>query len=211
MLLFFIKNTFTLFIIFIVKSLQKEQNSTNPLLWPPICRNKSAFTPKWFNYLDTNSIPGTYIDLCTKIAKNGHSAPSTRTSESLRKFAQLCRKKILHFTHKSAQLANSPRQGGEWDPRVFLVVEFKGLTIFEKGSCVLFLAAVLNHALLETWSLLKVYRKSAKNSVQSLPKVCPKSTKVYQCQLKVCPESAQILSKVSSNFVQKVSQKSTIV
>ena len=25
-------NTFTLFIIFIVKSLQKEQNSTNPLL-----------------------------------------------------------------------------------------------------------------------------------------------------------------------------------
>ena len=27
-------NTFTLFIIFIVKSLQKEQNSTNILLWP---------------------------------------------------------------------------------------------------------------------------------------------------------------------------------
>ena len=49
-------NTFTLFIIFIVKSLQKEQNSTNLLLWPPICRNKSAITPKWFNSLDTNSI-----------------------------------------------------------------------------------------------------------------------------------------------------------
>ena len=48
-------NTFTLFIIFIVKSLQKEQNSTNLLLWPPICRNKSAITPKWFNSLDTNS------------------------------------------------------------------------------------------------------------------------------------------------------------
>ena len=39
-------NTFTLFIIFIVKSLQKEQNSTNLLLKPPICRNKSAITPK---------------------------------------------------------------------------------------------------------------------------------------------------------------------
>ena len=48
-------NTFTLFIIFIVKSLQKGQNSTNILLWPPICRNKSAITPKWFNSLDTNS------------------------------------------------------------------------------------------------------------------------------------------------------------
>ncbi len=48
-------NTFTLLIIFIVKSLQKEQNSTNLLLWPPICRNKHAITPKWFNYLDTNS------------------------------------------------------------------------------------------------------------------------------------------------------------
>ena len=31
-----------------------KQNSTNLLLWPPICRNKSAITPKWFN-LDTNS------------------------------------------------------------------------------------------------------------------------------------------------------------
>ena len=48
-------NTFTLFIISIVKSLQKEQNSTNLLLWPPICRNKSAITSKWFNSLDTNS------------------------------------------------------------------------------------------------------------------------------------------------------------
>ena len=48
-------NTFTLFIISIVKSLQKEQKSTNLLLWPPICRNKSAITPKWFNSLDTNS------------------------------------------------------------------------------------------------------------------------------------------------------------
>jgi hypothetical protein len=48
-------NTSTLLIIFIVKSLQKEQNSTNLLLWPPICRNKHAITPKWFNSLDTNS------------------------------------------------------------------------------------------------------------------------------------------------------------
>ena len=48
-------NTFTLFIIFIVKSLKKEQKSTNPLIWPPICLNKSAITPKWFNSLDTNS------------------------------------------------------------------------------------------------------------------------------------------------------------
>ena len=38
-----------------MKSLQKEQNSTNLLLWPPICRNKSAITPKRFNSLDTNS------------------------------------------------------------------------------------------------------------------------------------------------------------
>ena len=52
------ENTYTLFVIFIVKSLQKEQNSTNLLLWPPICRNKSAITPKWFNSLDTNS---TYV------------------------------------------------------------------------------------------------------------------------------------------------------
>ena len=40
------ENTFTLLIIFIVKSLQKEQNSTNLLLQPPICRNKPAITPK---------------------------------------------------------------------------------------------------------------------------------------------------------------------
>ena len=53
-------NTFTLFIIFIVKSLQKERNSTNLLLWPPICRNKSAIPPKWFNSLETNSNLGTY-------------------------------------------------------------------------------------------------------------------------------------------------------
>ena len=39
-----------------MKSLQKEQNSTNLLLWPPICRNKSAIPPKWFNSLDTNSM-----------------------------------------------------------------------------------------------------------------------------------------------------------
>ena len=38
-----------------MKSLQKEQNSTNLLLWPTICRNNSAITPKWFNSLDTNS------------------------------------------------------------------------------------------------------------------------------------------------------------
>ena len=48
-------NTLTLLIIFIVKSLRKEQNSTNLLLWPPICQNKHSITPKWFNPLDTNS------------------------------------------------------------------------------------------------------------------------------------------------------------
>ena len=48
-------NTFTFLIIFIVKSLHKEQNSTNLLLWPPIFRNKPAITPKGFNSLDTNS------------------------------------------------------------------------------------------------------------------------------------------------------------
>ena len=30
-----------------MRSLQKEQNNTNLLLWPPICRNKRAITPKW--------------------------------------------------------------------------------------------------------------------------------------------------------------------
>ena len=55
-------NTSTLLFIFIVKSLQKEQNSTNLLLWPPICRNKPAITPKWFNSLDTNSNQRTYVD-----------------------------------------------------------------------------------------------------------------------------------------------------
>ena len=58
LLLFFKKKMEILlhfFIIFIVKSLQKEQNTTNLLLWPPICRNRSAITPKWFNSLDTNS------------------------------------------------------------------------------------------------------------------------------------------------------------
>ena len=46
-------NTFTLLIIFIVKSLQKEPNSTNLLLWPPISLKRgqtkiikiSKFTP----------------------------------------------------------------------------------------------------------------------------------------------------------------------
>ena len=32
---------------FIVKSLQKKQNSTNLLLWPQICHNKCAITAKW--------------------------------------------------------------------------------------------------------------------------------------------------------------------
>ena len=62
----------------IVKSLQKEQNSTNLPLWPPICRNKTAITPKWFNSLDTNStevqmgllilnitVPFLYFDILT--------------------------------------------------------------------------------------------------------------------------------------------------
>ena len=34
-------NTFTLLIIFTVKSVQKEQKSTNLLLWPLICRKKN--------------------------------------------------------------------------------------------------------------------------------------------------------------------------
>ena len=50
-------------IIFIVKSLQKEQSSTNLLLWPPICLNKPANTPKWFNSLDTNSTLDTHSTL----------------------------------------------------------------------------------------------------------------------------------------------------
>ena len=47
-------NTFTLLIIFIVKSLQKEQNITNLLLWSPICWNKCAITPMWINSKETN-------------------------------------------------------------------------------------------------------------------------------------------------------------
>ena len=39
-----------------VKSLQKEQNRANLLLWPPICRNKPAITPKWFNSLETKFV-----------------------------------------------------------------------------------------------------------------------------------------------------------
>ena len=46
-------NTITLLIIILVKSLQKEQKSTNLVLWPSICQNKPAITPKWFNSLDT--------------------------------------------------------------------------------------------------------------------------------------------------------------
>ena len=57
-------NTFTLFII--VKSLQKEQNSTNLLLRPPICLNKSAITPKWFNSLDTNSTSDFWLERLNK-------------------------------------------------------------------------------------------------------------------------------------------------
>ena len=34
--------------------LQKEQNSTNLLLWPPIFRNKRAITPRWINSYETN-------------------------------------------------------------------------------------------------------------------------------------------------------------
>ena len=56
-------NTFTFLIIFIVKSLQKEQNSLNLLL----CRNKPAITPKWFNSLDTNSRFQAYIECNPKI------------------------------------------------------------------------------------------------------------------------------------------------
>ena len=37
---------------------QKEQNSTNLLLWPQIWQNKPAITPKSFNSLDTNSTQG---------------------------------------------------------------------------------------------------------------------------------------------------------
>ena len=33
----------------------KRANSTNHPIWTPICRNKSAITPKWFNSLETNS------------------------------------------------------------------------------------------------------------------------------------------------------------
>ena len=69
-------NTFTLLIIFVVKSSQKEQNSTNLLLWPPICRYKPAITPKWFNSLDTNSKHDLFIYIyLKKIGGASHHIP----------------------------------------------------------------------------------------------------------------------------------------
>ena len=56
-----------------MKSLQKEQNSTNLLLWPPICRDKPAITPKWFNSLDTNSSLWVWIPPSEKISTNSKS------------------------------------------------------------------------------------------------------------------------------------------
>ena len=47
------ENAFTLLIIFIVKSLQKEIKAQITQYDP--CRNKPAITPKWFNSLYTNS------------------------------------------------------------------------------------------------------------------------------------------------------------
>ena len=47
-------NTVTLLIILIIRRLQIELHSTNLLLWPPICRNKRAITPKCYNSLETN-------------------------------------------------------------------------------------------------------------------------------------------------------------
>ena len=47
-------NTYTLLIVFIVKSLQKERKGTNLLLWPPIYWNKRATTPKWISSQETN-------------------------------------------------------------------------------------------------------------------------------------------------------------
>ena len=40
---------------FFSKKSSNRAFGTNPPLWPPICRHKSAITPKWFNSLDTNS------------------------------------------------------------------------------------------------------------------------------------------------------------
>ena len=68
-----------------MKSLQKEQNSTNLLLWPPICRNKPAITPKWFNSLETNYNAPMFswdnsLILCLK----------WKNSPPKKKFTQLC-------------------------------------------------------------------------------------------------------------------------
>ena len=40
---------------FFSKKSSNRDFGTNPPLWPPIYRHKSAITPKWFNSLDTNS------------------------------------------------------------------------------------------------------------------------------------------------------------
>ena len=45
-------NTFTLFIIFIVKSFKKSKIAQIYYYDPPIFRNKCAITPKWYNCQD---------------------------------------------------------------------------------------------------------------------------------------------------------------
>ena len=92
-LLFFKKKREVLLIIFTVKSLQKEQNSTNLLLWPPICRNKPAITPKWFNSLDTNSNyrPETRMGYCP------HCNKLYRTREGLKEHILVVHEKSTPF------------------------------------------------------------------------------------------------------------------
>ena len=50
-----ISKLFYTFKYFFSKKSSNRAFGTNSLLWPPIYRNKSAITPKWFNSLDTNS------------------------------------------------------------------------------------------------------------------------------------------------------------
>ena len=113
---YFSKRKWKYFYTFIVKSLQKEQNSTNLLLWPPICRNKSAITPKWFNSLDTNSSYPLFnssnkIRWYVKVWSPQGAAPSffTRVLEEMNKRCWLSEVEIktadIYFFHKQRYCA----------------------------------------------------------------------------------------------------------
>ena len=94
-------NTFTLFIIFILKSLQKEQNSTNLLLWPQsaginLQSPQSDSTPWTLTLVQTLVKPkldwlgGSYTDSC--VLKNSSVLLYVifKIRENIRYFVRIC-------------------------------------------------------------------------------------------------------------------------